>query len=142
MLKKSLQKFVQPYDASQYAVNPKILAWGIKEIRITVFHFKHSIDLVKGNFDYLLLGQLLLHVEEVVEQLNNIFDRVGKSSHPFWHLHAFRRFVRNGVDKQFCCFEYVLRVLWLIEDVECLIIVFYIPIDFLIHEGHTNLKIW
>lgn len=43
------------------------------------------MDLVEGHFDDFLVGQLLLHVEEVVHELADVPDCVGQHTHPLAH---------------------------------------------------------
>ena len=82
MWKQGLEEAVHPDHASEDAVDSEILARNVEKGRIQILYLDHIVNHVESGLKQLLVGQLLLDVEEVIEQLGDISNCVGQSDYP------------------------------------------------------------
>ena len=82
MWKQGLEEAIHSDHASENAVDSKILARNVEKGRIQILYLDHIVNHVESGLKQLLVGQLLLDVEEVIEQLGDVSNCVGQSDYP------------------------------------------------------------
>ena len=129
MWKQGLEEAVHPDHASEDAVDSEILARNVEKGRIQILYLDHIVNHVESGLKQLLVGQLLLDVEEVIEQLGDISNCVGQSDYPIWDILVAGGQTCFWVAEESGCFEDVAFVFGVVEDGEGFVVVFDVPVQ-------------
>lgn len=135
VVEQSLQEPIESYGASQDATDAEVLTRRIEIAGVKVFHFEHRMDLEKSYLHNLLVGQLLLNIKEVVQQLADVSHCVRQRENPLCDLTALASFAGLNTHEQLRSFEDVLVVFGLVKDREGFIVVFDVPVGLSIHSN-------
>lgn len=84
--------------------------------------------LVEGDLDDFLIGQFLLHIEEVVHELADVPHRIGQYTHPLTHYDVLRGLADGCIDEKLCSLEDVFVVFGLVEEGEGFIVELDVPV--------------
>lgn len=86
------------------------------------------MNLVEGHLDDFLIGQLFLHVEEVVHELADVPDCIGQHAHPLTHHDVLRGLADCRIHEELRSLEDVLVVFGLVEEGEGLVVELDVPV--------------